>query len=1668
MPISREHFVRCLSDSGLISSDEVESFQQQLPSERQSADADQLAQELVQAEKLTQYQASAVLQGKTSGLVFGEYTVVDRIGAGGMGEVLKARHRRMKRIVAVKALPAKALENEDAVKRFYREVEAAARLQHPNIVTAFDAGEREGLHYLVMEYVSGADLSETVKRRGPLPIEQAVEYIVQAARGLDYAHKRGVIHRDIKPSNLLLDDEGTVKILDMGLARFEGGVGDKDTGADLTSTGQIMGTCDYMAPEQAMDTHAADARADVYSLGCTLYRLVTGHPPYSGDTMMKKLMAHQQSPIPSLQEARPEVTDSLEAVYQRMMAKEPDDRIQTMAEVIAELESTLGVSDTSTPDSAVADPKLAAFLEDVSSSGSSAKQKTATKQKVEPVTDDETIDHQPDRDTDTSLHTAAEAAPTDATVEETIAHKPEKTAAPPARKSPRPAASARPRRMPVLIGVGVATSLLGLIVLGVVMTIRTSYGTVVVATEDEDVQVAVRQAGELIEVIDTANQWRVELKSGEYTVELKEGGDKFQLDKHSISITRGEEVRVRVTLKPTVAERGPSPPLAVAPFDAATAKKHQQAWASYLGQPVETTNSIGMKLVLIPPGEATLGGDHEKSGFHGVHPSHRVRLTRAFLIGAHEVTQGQFELITGRNPSEFSATGKSADKVRGKDTSRHPVEKLWWRDAVQFCNELSRRESLPPYYRLKDEDREGKGHKVLGGPGYRLPTQAEWEYACRAGTTGELFFGDKGQLDRYAWTHPSAGGVTHPVGQKLPNPFGLFDVYGNVWEWTYDWHHTPNRSRPDAVDPQGPPKGTSHALRGGAIGKEGNRGCSSVHYRMFVPPYKYEDPKGFRVVRTVERPAAKPPEEPGEFLTLPNGWQLLFDGKSLDGWQVIEMGKEFVRHGRVFAKDGQLVMEKGDPATGIKSTRSLPKIDYEVSLEAMRHGGTGSMCEVIFPVNDQSCKLDLGGGDNKYVYIEHVDGHTGPNNVTRQDMVCENDRWYSLRLRVTDVAIQVWVDDEKVVDFAPEGRVFSLHPNQKPLAPFGLRTWKTHSTLRNIRLRRLKPEDAGADQFATLPNGWRVGKPVNLDAMVNSSDYDDSACLSADGLTLLLHSNRDGTLGCGDLWMCRRASVEDPFSPPKNLGPKVNSSSFEGTPFLSNDSLTLLFASSRPGGHGKVDLWICKRASPGEEFSSPENLGPTVNSSEVEDAPALSADGLTLLFHSRRGGGQGQGDLWMCTRTSATGQFGPPVNLGPMVNTPKNEGGPVLSADSLTLIFDSSRPGGHGQNDLWICTRTSVKEPFGPPQNLGPAVNSFAIEATSFLSADGRTLFFSSNRPGGHGNTDIYRVPVLPPAGATPQQAVTPPTDPAVSPGTAEPRARLSGHKGTVLSVAFSPDGKTLASGSSDKTVRLWNFATGEHLKTIDQPEESVEKVVFLPGCSSLVSAGRDGVIRLFHPKTSQQYRTLEGHKGNVRSLAVSQDGKTFVSGGYDGTVKMWDLGTGREKATLEGHKGDVFCVATSPDGKTIASGSRDGAIILWDAESGGILHTLTIQESEVSSIAFYPNGRVLASSSSDGAVRLWNVTTGEEIRTLVVGLKGVGNVAFSPDGELLASSGGCGTIALWQTRTGKQLGSFKAAEEAIRCLAFSPDGKTLVSGGWDRAVSLWDVEIGPGSSAGR
>ena len=282
----------------------------------------------------------------------GDYAIRELIGSGGMGQVFLAEHTRMQRIVAIKMLPVERMKDEVAISRFYDEVRAASKLMHPNIVTAFDAGEAFGVHYLAMEFVDGQTLTDIVSSKGPFSVGEAAAVIRQAALGLLHAHRAGIVHRDVKPGNLMRAADGTVKVLDLGLARISSASlvteASDVSGADgggRRSKGKLVGTLPYMSPEQLEDPDTADPRSDIYSLGATMFFLLTGRPPYTGE-FLDLVYGHRHGDIPDLMQARDDVDMQFANIFNRMMAKSPDQRYASLDEVIDELSEYASKTDT--------------------------------------------------------------------------------------------------------------------------------------------------------------------------------------------------------------------------------------------------------------------------------------------------------------------------------------------------------------------------------------------------------------------------------------------------------------------------------------------------------------------------------------------------------------------------------------------------------------------------------------------------------------------------------------------------------------------------------------------------------------------------------------------------------------------------------------------------------------------------------------------------------------------------------------------------------------------------------------------------------------------------------------------------------------------------------------------------------------------------------------------------------------------------------------------------------------------------------------------------------------------------------------------------------------------------------------------------------------------------
>jgi serine/threonine-protein kinase len=333
--IDRGTFLRNLRTSKLLSKRQFRLVVEKLG---HVANTREIAKALATWKLVTKFQAKMLLLGRKSGFLVGPYRILDELGHGGMGRVYQAVHETMERVVALKILAPQMLDTERAQAMFLREIRAAAQLSHPNIVMAFDANEVDGRHYLAMEYVDGPNLEQYVQGHGALPAGLACEIIFQAASGLQHAHEKGVVHRDIKPANLLVrQDPGArtiqVKILDFGLARLRF-AGPTAVNTKSSEEHTVMGTPDYVAPEQIKDLHGADIRADLYSLGCTLYFLLTAQVPFPGGNILEKLNRHDRTQARPIEELRPDVPRSVANLVRKLMAKNPGDRCQTPDELM--------------------------------------------------------------------------------------------------------------------------------------------------------------------------------------------------------------------------------------------------------------------------------------------------------------------------------------------------------------------------------------------------------------------------------------------------------------------------------------------------------------------------------------------------------------------------------------------------------------------------------------------------------------------------------------------------------------------------------------------------------------------------------------------------------------------------------------------------------------------------------------------------------------------------------------------------------------------------------------------------------------------------------------------------------------------------------------------------------------------------------------------------------------------------------------------------------------------------------------------------------------------------------------------------------------------------------------------------------------------------------------
>ncbi len=777
--------------------------------------------------------------------VFGHYRILKVLGKGGMGAVYLAHDTKLDRPVALKVPYFSPDDEPEVLERFRREAQAAATLSHPHLCPVYEYGEIDGRPYLTMAYIEGKALSDFIKSGKLLPQRDVAKVVRKLAQALQEAHAHGVIHRDLKPSNVRINQRHEPIVIDFGLARR---VNKGDV--RLTETGSMLGSPAYMAPEQVGgDVNAVGPGCDIYSLGVILYELLTGRLPFQGTVGEVYAKILTEDPV-SPSALRPDVDPQLDAISRKAMAKKLTDRYTSMGEMTAALTSYL---------------------------------RSGSQPPVRPASGHSgPVSPQP---------AAGPAQPSVGNLppDPTVQPAPKKVAPPPWKQFRSASRRLRPPSWSWVAAAGIAAILL----LGIIILVRTDEGTIKIElSEKADVKVEVD--GKIVDI--TVLDEPIRLKLGEHKLVVT-GKDFDIVAPESFTVRRWGNPVVQVTLIPKVV-RNPSPPepqsegtikielsdpgarvevkvdgqaidpnaldrliplqpgehdllvsgkefetvsrkFTVKSGDNPPVKIELKSRSLSVSPPRQLENriinSIGMELVLIRPGKFIMGSPKDEWGHEADEEQHEVEISRPFHLGAYEVTQAQYVQVMGvKNPSSFSAEGTSKDKVIGLDTSQFPVEQVSWDEAVEFCRKLS---ALP--------------NEQRGGRTYRLPTEAEWEYACRAGTTSEFYYGNSPSLARANFNGGDKG-RTMKVGSYKPNPFGLFDMHGNVHEWCADFYDKDYYKRSPNQDPECQARMDWHVLRGGSWFDD-PRECRAANRNAHYPNGRL-GLLGFRVVCVVAGP----------------------------------------------------------------------------------------------------------------------------------------------------------------------------------------------------------------------------------------------------------------------------------------------------------------------------------------------------------------------------------------------------------------------------------------------------------------------------------------------------------------------------------------------------------------------------------------------------------------------------------------------------------------------------------------------------------------------------------------------------------------------------------------------------------------------------------------------
>ena len=1247
MSLTQADLVSQLIAAGVVSSQEVEDAIHRLPGDPSSPSATALAKVLVQLKLLTKFQARYALAGKAAELILGNYKIVDVVGEGGMGQVYKAVHTRIARTVAIKVLPEKLTRNEAAIKRFHREVEAAARLSHPHIVAAFDADEDRGRHFLALEYVDGGDLSTLVKRTGPMAVDVAVDCIIQAGRGLAYAHSHGVIHRDIKPANLMLDGKGVVKILDMGLARIESDAIDA-TRSELTSTGTVMGTIDYMSPEQALNTKHANELSDQYSLGMTLHYLLAGRAAYAGETVMEKLLAHREAALPSLCELRSDVPIALDGVFRRMIAKQPEARFVSVAECLIALEETraeVHQAAQTLGEVSADDQQLTAFISGLSSGPATI---------VEPG----------GRSTNDDSATVIAAGRSDTDLKSPLAATMVSTPAPAASPGSSSSIVTRRRRawweQPAAWLWGGGVLLVGTLIWFVSRggdpedAVSSPAAPPVVqgpkSTNPPTTgfsRVAGSAADELAWVLQTGGKAFVGPYGGGESVSSVEAWEAagrktitgIQLDGR---ISLSDEDMVRLEAFPNLH----TATLANCPIsDAGVSRLGRCRGLRKLN--LSGTQITDAALTFLDHLQALQELDLSKTRFEGSGLIRLVRMSRLHYL-------------------DLSRTDVTDDSLRTLSSlpRLQELRLIGCRNLTDACGAHLARLKLHSLYL----DLTGLGDETLKQLAQmetlrylavsHMPCSGEGLLAVAGEVPLEILYCPSVEIAPEEAAALRAALPEADIRSTSPIPPPHSDVLArvNVREHavTGEWRKSKGLWTP-------PPASEPPLLKLPVIDRAGD----------------------YSVLLSLRRVNAERQGGLGVVLPIDDRQVLLvIDDVDPDGWGVeLVGGAPRTTNGTLQRTVLSEILSEQPQQVQIRVEREWSGLAWiTVSLNSRRVlEADVDMLDVSLP---EAVRIPGWDGLAMTSWDEFVLDH-----------IVVKDLPPIAKAEIDAPLVSTSWPDESPIDIVAAELLTSDEWEWSPPENLGLRVNNDVSqdipSLSPDGLELTIQEWRGGAQAVryrrdSRMEDWRP--PQVIDAVDLNSKELAWPTVSDDGSLLIAATYLPGAGGKQSLVQATRDGSDwVDWRPVFSSESELHQDDL--APALSADGSTLYFASYRPGGLGGADIWRTHRDESAGEWLAPEHMGHVLNS-DADDHPLdLSPDGRLLLISSHRSGGAGGVDLWFTVRESETAEWAPLRSLGPTLNTRVDEWSAKLLRDGRTLLFSSNGLSGYGMSDLWLTRR---------------------------------------------------------------------------------------------------------------------------------------------------------------------------------------------------------------------------------------------------------------------------------------------------------------------------------------------------------------------------------------------